>query len=113
MMKSGTIAKSVRKVFVGGSVVAIEVPAAVEGTAQQMNTEQLRRRIATYARSLRHPVNELLAEHADRGLSPREAYTLLHLLRGRMDPLAGAGFSRGAAAPVNRNPHSLHLRYRD
>src|SRR5688572_22246804 len=76
MMKSGTIAKSVRYVFVGGSVVAIEVPAAVEGTAQQMNNEQLRRRIAAYARSLRHPVNELLAERADRGLSSREAYTL-------------------------------------
>ena len=30
-----------------------------------------------------------------------------------MDPLAGAGFSRGEADPVHRNPYRLHLRYRD
>src|SRR5947207_1053618 len=78
-----------------------------------MNDEQLGRRIAAYARSLQHPVNQILAQRADRGLSPREAYTLLHVLRGRMDPLAGAGFSRGTADPVNRNPYRLHLRYRD
>jgi predicted secreted hydrolase len=78
-----------------------------------MNDDELGRRVAAYARSLRHRVNDRLAERADRGLSPREAYTLLHSLRGRMDPIAGAGFWRGDADPVNRDPYRLHLRYRD
>ena len=78
-----------------------------------MTDEHLGRRIAAYVRTLRHPVNELLAARADRGLTPREAYTLLHLLRGRMDPVAGVGFRRGNVDPVTRDPHRLHLPYRD